>query len=969
MSIFVTHVSSLFCDNGAFIFFNVKEPSCNENTNAIHIHGAQEQNLKNISVTIPRGKLTVITGVSGSGKSTLAFDTLYAEGYRKYLDALSPRIRQLLAQIPKPNVDYIKGLSPVIAIEQKSSRGYSPHSLVATATELADYARLLWATGGTPYNPENGSPIIQRSLDDCIAEINSYPTNSRLILIAPYLKDRPTILTEACTSLKQKGYQRVRIDGIIKRLDEPDLIPNGREKHTLDIVIDRLKIHPQQRARLADSLELAFQEGKNRALALIQEKETAWTEIPISQNLVCQKTGKVFEKLTPYHFSFTHHLGVCPQCQGKGNQWVFKEELVIPNPNISIAKGAIKAWQIGSKTTLTKRKTILKQLAQQIPFSLTKPWKELTLEIRKIILYGSKERLFSLNTSNNSISKTVPFKGVIADLENENQNSNSRIIKTQLIPFQTLDRCSYCRGGRLAPYPSACRFHDLTFPDLIKMNLKQAETFIVSVAKKTDSQDPLLEPIQALQQRLHFLNQVGLDYLPLNRTMSSLSGGESQRVKLATQLGMGLVGVIYVLDEPSIGLHPHDHNRLIKQLRILQKNQNTVVVVEHDSDMIREADYLIELGQGAGKQGGNLLFQGNLQSLPNATRSLVKDYLAGKSRVEHPSKPLKRFTEFIEIKGAHAHNLKNIDARIPIRGMTVVCGVSGSGKSTLINDILGKAAAKQLNRAKEIPAPHRGISGLQFFESLIRVDQTPIGKSPRSNPATYTKLFDLFRSLFAQTPLAKIRGYSPTRFSFNVTGGRCERCKGEGQIKLDMQFMTDTFVPCSSCQGQRYNRETLEVRFRGKNIAEILSMTVQEAIPLFEKQPQIYKKLKTLDEVGLGYIPIGQASNTLSGGEAQRIKLALELGKRNNGKSLYLLDEPTTGLNWIDTQKLFQLLFRLRDAGNTVIVIEHNIEVIKLADWICELGPLGGNQGGNMLYNGSREKIQECKESLILSYL
>ena len=944
------------------------DSSNSENINAIHIQGAKEQNLKNISVTIPRGKLTVITGVSGSGKSSLAFDTLYAEGYRKYLDALSPRIRQLLAQIPKPNVDYIKGLSPVIAIEQKSSRGHSPHSLVATATELSDYARLLWAAGGTPYNPENGSPIVQRSLDDCIAEINSYPKNSRLILLAPHLTARPTFLREACASLKQKGYQRVRIDGIIKRLNEPDIIPKGREKYTLEIVIDRLKIHPQQRTRLADSLELAFQEGKNRALVLIQENASTWIEIPVSQNLVCQKTGKVFEKLTPYHFSFTHHLGACPQCQGKGNQWLFKEKWIIPDPNISIAKGAIKAWQIGSKSTLMNRKAILKQLAQQMPFSLTSPWKDLPEEIQKTILYGSNERLFTLKTSNDSVPKTVPFKGVIADLEIQNQNSTSRILKAKLVPFQTLDRCPHCKGGRLSPYPSACRFYDVTFPEWMKMNLKQAEAFITSIEKKTDPENPLYEPVQALKKRLHFLNEVGLDYLPLDRKMSSLSGGESQRVKLATQLGMGLVGVIYVLDEPSIGLHPHDHYRLIKQLRILQKNQNTVVVVEHDADMIREADYLIELGQGAGEQGGNLLFQGNLKSLPNATRSLIKDYLGGKSKVEHPSKPLNRFKEFIEIQGAQAHNLKNIDARIPIRGLTVVCGVSGSGKSTLINDILGKVAANQLNQARENPAPHQSITGLQFFESLIRVDQSPIGKSPRSNPATYTKLFDLLRSLFAQTPLAKVRGYSSTRFSFNVTGGRCERCRGEGQIKLDMQFMADAFVTCPSCQGQRYNRETLEVRFRGKNISEILSMTVQEAITLFDKQPQIYNKLKTLEEVGLGYIPIGQAANTLSGGEAQRIKLALELSKRNSGKSLYLLDEPTTGLNWIDTQKLFQLLFRLRDAGNTIIVIEHNIEVIKLADWICELGPYGGNQGGNMLYNGPREKIKRCIESLILNY-
>ena len=951
------------------LFLTIMESSRNENANAIYIHGAQEQNLRNISVTIPRGKLTVITGVSGSGKSSLAFDTLYAEGYRKYLDALSPRIRQLLAQIPKPNVDYIKGLSPVIAIEQKSSRGYSPHSLVATATELADYARLLWATGGTPYNPNNGSQIIQRSLDDCIAKIYSYPANRRLILLAPHITARPTALREACATLKQKGYQRIRIDGIIKRLDQTGLIPNGREKHTVEIVIDRLTITPQQRTRLADSLELAFQEGNHQALVLVEKKGGGWTETPISQNLVCQQTGKVFEKLTPQHFSFTHPLGACPQCQGKGTQWLFKEELIIPNPDISIAKGAIKAWQIGSKTTLRNRKTLLKQLAQQLPFSITSPWKELPLETKKTILYGNKERLFSFKTPTQKAPQTVPFKGVIADLEYQSLQPASQVVQAQLIPFQASSTCPHCQGSRLAPYPSACRFHGKTFPEWIEMNLQQAKKFIVDVQKKTDPQHPLYEPIEALQHRLRFLNEVGLSYLPLNRTMSSLSGGESQRVKLATQLGMGLVGVIYVLDEPSIGLHPHDHQRLIEQLRTLQKNQNTVVVVEHDPDMIREADYLIELGKGAGKQGGDLLFQGSLQTLPKATKSLIKDYLAGQSTVKHPSKTLNRFTAFIEIQGADAHNLKNIDARIPVGGLTVVCGVSGSGKSTLINDILGKTAANQLNRAKEIPASHQGIHGLQSFESLIRVDQSPIGKSPRSNPATYTKLFDLLRNLLAQTPLAKVRGYPPARFSFNVTGGRCERCKGEGQIKLDMQFMADAFVPCPSCQGQRYNRETLEVRFRGKNISEILSMTVQEAISLFEKQPQIFQKLKILDEVGLGYIPIGQAANTLSGGEAQRIKLALELSKRSTGKSLYLLDEPTTGLNWIDTQKLFELLFRLRDAGNTIVVIEHNIEVIKLADWICELGPYGGYQGGNLLYNGPREKIEKCKESLILNYL
>lgn len=932
----------------------------------IHIKGAREHNLKNLEVRIPRGGLVVVTGPSGSGKSSLAFDTLYAEGYRKYMESLSTQARQVLEQLKKPEVDFIHGLSPVLAIEQRSGMG-SPRSTIATVTEIADYARLLWALHGEQRCPKDGGRVVQRSLDDNVARVLREAPAERIMILAPLLRAKPSVLREELPRLRQRGFQRVRLAGEIKNLDDPRLIPSGASEIDVDLVVDRLVASQEQRSRLADSLELAFREGRDRCVILAQRNpEAEWREVLLSQSLACEICGDVFEKLTPKHFSFNHNEGACTTCGGLGRKLRFVPELVVPDAEKSVREGAIKPWRLGGKNLIIKHNAILKQLAEQLPFDADVPWRSLPEDVRQLLLHGAGDRLFAFKLKRMREPRAMPFAGVLPLLEESWRETDSDGFRARLTTFMVSGDCPECHGTRLNARSGSVRVSDLSLPEFFALDVASAHQFALALRERPTATEALREVVDGIEQRLHFLQQTGLSYLTLGREYDTLSGGEAQRVRLATQLGMGLMGVIYVLDEPSIGLHPADNERLLAQLRELRDRGNTVVVVEHDEDTMRIADHIIELGPEAGTEGGKILFQGTPAECMATPPSISQTggYLSRRLKVERNAKRKEAGDAWLSVREARANNLRGIDARFPIGLLTCVTGVSGSGKSTLVNDILAAAAARQLNGARSLPGPHRRIENLDFFKKLVQVDQEPIGRSPRSNPATYTKLLDLLRDLYAQVPLAKVRGYKANRFSFNVRGGRCERCQGDGVIKLDMQFMADAYAPCPSCGGRRFNRETLEVLFHGQSIADVLNMTVREAMKLFRNIPRVMDKLETLDAVGLGYLTLGQSATTLSGGEAQRLKLSLELSRRQQGDTLYILDEPTTGLHWVDIQKLMDLLFKLRDAGNTVIIIEHNLDVIHLADWIIDLGPGGGRDGGQLVYAGTEAGLLTRPESL-----
>ena len=964
----------------------------------IHIKGAREHNLKNLELRLPRGKLVVVTGPSGSGKSSLVFDTLYAEGYRKYMESLSTEARQVLAQLRRPDVDFIHGLSPVLAIEQRTGGG-SPRTTVATVTELADYARLLWALQGAQFCPKDGGRIEPHSLDDCVSRVLREAPGERIVLLAPWMHAKPAVLRDEIPNLRQRGFQRIRIAGEIKSLDDPHVLPPGARELVVELVIDRLVAAPEQRSRLADSLELAFREGQDRAIVLAQRSpEDPWREIALSQSLSCVICGEVYDRLTPRHFSFNHQEGACPACGGLGRQMTFSPELVVPDPAKSVREGALKPWRIGGKNLIIKHNAILKQLAEQLPFDPEKPWRELPEGVRETLLYGAGERLFSFRLRRMKQPKLLPFAGVLSLLDQSWRETRSDGFRARLTAFQVSAECPVCHGTRLNPRVAAVKLMGETLAvagvadpgvvaqasqpaspeagqrvadgvgitEFFAMDVATAHAFAVELRQRLAGVESAREVVEGIEQRLHFLLETGLGYLTLDREYGTLSGGEAQRVRLATQLGMGLMGVIYVLDEPSIGLHAHDNRKLIETLGELRDRGNTVIVVEHDGDTMRVADELVELGPGAGTEGGEILFQGTPEACArqSAAVSRTGPYLARTAFVTKEAKLRVPDGRWLTVRGAREHNLKNIDGDFPVGLLTCVTGVSGSGKSKLVNDTLGAAAARRLNGAKILPGRHRGMEGLEHFEKTVRVDQDPIGRSPRSNPATYTKLLDLLRDLFAQCPLAKVRGYRASRFSFNIRGGRCERCQGDGQIRLDMQFLADAYVECPSCGGRRFNRETLEVRFHGRNIADVLDLTVNEAMELFRHIPRVMEKLETLDAVGLGYLRLGQSAVTLSGGEAQRIKLSLELSRRQQGQTLYILDEPTTGLHWVDIQRLMDLLFKLRDAGNTIVVIEHNLDVIRLADWIIDLGPGGGSDGGEIVYAGPPSGIAKEPRSL-----
>jgi excinuclease ABC subunit A len=952
----------------------------------IHVKGAREHNLKNLELRLPRGKLIVITGPSGSGKSSLAFDTIYAEGYRKYMESLSAQARQVLDQLKRPDVDFIHGLSPVVAIEQRTGQG-GPRSTIATATEIADYAQLLWALVGEQRCPKDGGRVVQRSLDDNVQHVLTACAGERVMLLAPFMRAKPSVLRDELPRLRLRGFQRVRLNGEVKNLDDEKLLPPGAgtKEITVEIIVDRLVATADQRTRLADSLELAFREGKDRAVVLAQKSADApWREIALSQSLACEVCGEVFEKLGARHFSFSHREGACPTCDGLGRKLRFAPELIVADPEKSVRAGALKPWRIGGKNLIIKHNALLKQLAEQLPFDPDVPWKNLPEKTRDAILFGAGKREFAFKLRRMREAKAMPFPGVIADLDESWRHTDSEGFRARLTTFMIAGECPECHGTRLnarsgavvitgAATPSspsnaagAPRLQQLAFPAFLALDIAAAHAVARDLVAAHAANDAARDVVTGIEQRLHFLLETGLGYLTLDRDYATLSGGEAQRVRLATQLGMGLIGVIYVLDEPSIGLHPHDNQKLLDTLVALRDRGNTVIVVEHDEDTLRLADELIELGPEAGVEGGSLLFQGTPAACMKLPPKLSRTggYLSRQLAVVRDAAQKIPDGAWLTVREARANNLRGLDARFPVGLLTVVTGVSGSGKSTLVNDVLAAAAARKLNGAKTIPGQHRHVEHLDFFEKLVEVDQQPIGRSPRSNPATYVDLLTLLRDLYASVPLAKVRGYKASRFSFNVRGGRCERCQGDGAIKLDMQFMADAYAPCPSCAGRRYNRETLEILFHGKSIADVLDMTVREAIALFKNIPRVLDKLATLEAVGLGYLTLGQSATTLSGGEAQRLKLSLELSKRQQGSTLYILDEPTTGLHWTDIQKLMDLLFKLRDQGNTVIIIEHNLDVINLADWLIDLGPGGGRDGGELIYAGPRNEIETCVRSL-----
>ena len=930
----------------------------------IVVAGAREHNLQNITVRIPRNQLTVVTGLSGSGKSSLAFDTLFAEGQRRYVESLSAYVRQFLDQMQKPDVDYVEGLSPAISIEQRTA-GSNPRSIVATSTEIHDYLRLLFANVGHPHCPHCGRSISSQSPDVIVDRLLQLPNREKLVLLAPLIKGKKGAHEGVFEAIRKQGFVRARVDGELIEIEKAVALDKKRA-HSIDVVVDRLIITSKIRSRLTDSVELALKHGEGVLVALTQgEKESVWAETLYSEKYACPTCGVSFEKLTARHFSFNSPYGACPECSGLGSKLVFDEGLIVPNPELSIDEGAIPPWRRGGRRLIIYYKGLLRAVAKELAFSLETPFKDLPADVRKILLQGSgdKEMEFGYWRGGTWHRQKRCFEGVIPNLTRRYAETDSDFTRQRLRDYMSRQPCPTCKGARLKPEVLACTVGEKSLVDLVRLSVRGALDFVDGLKLSAEEGKIAGEVLKEIRERLRFLADVGLDYLTLDRESGSLSGGEAQRIRLATQIGSRLVGVLYVLDEPSIGLHHRDNERLIDTLKQLRDVGNTVVVVEHDEDTIRAADYVIDLGPGAGRHGGQVTHQGTVPELLANPKSLTARYLNGELKIHVPTRRTQAGEHWLQIQGCTENNLKNINVKIPLGLFVCVTGVSGSGKSTLVDDILRRALFRRLHGAKDVPGAHRRMLGVEKLDKAIVIDQSPIGRTPRSNPATYTGAFAPIRDLFAELPMAKVRGYKPGRFSFNVKGGRCERCKGDGIIRLEMHFLPDVYVTCEQCQGERYNRETLEVRYGGKNIAEVLNMTIDEALEFFRNIPAVERKLRTLSEVGLGYVQLGQAATTLSGGEAQRMKLASELSRQATGRTLYLLDEPTTGLHFADIERLLHVLERLREAGNTVLVIEHNLDVIKRCDYIIDLGPEGGDGGGRIVAEGTPETVAECETS------
>ena len=928
----------------------------------IVIRGAREHNLKNLSIELPRGRLIVITGLSGSGKSSLAFDTLYAEGQRRYVESLSAYARQFLDQMDKPDVDYIGGLSPAISIEQKTTHR-NPRSTVGTVTEIYDYLRLLYARVGDPFCWQCGKPILSQTPQDIVDACLALPEGTKLQLLAPLVRQRKGTYQKVFEDVKRQGFVRVRVDGEFHQVDD-DIELERYVKHDIDVVVDRLVVKDGIRQRMTDSVETCLRLGKGLIRLWVEEPGKPARESIQSEKLACLDCGVVFEELEPRSFSFNNPHGACPKCTGLGSVMEIDPELVVPEPGLSVADGAVRPWSMRRVLDGMYRKA-LHSVCNHYKQDPWQPWRLLPDWFTQIVLYGSGEEEvdFSYSNDQRTYEITRPFEGVIPNLERRYRETDSAAAREMIDEFMASRPCPVCKGARLRPEARAVRVADKTILDVTSMAIADASAFFQSMRLSKTKAAIAERIIKEIRERLGFLNSVGLGYLSLEREAGSLSGGESQRIRLATQIGSGLVGVLYILDEPSIGLHQRDNARLLATLERLRDLGNTVIVVEHDEDTIRAADWVLDLGPGAGVHGGEIVAAGPPAEIEKNARSLTGQYLSGALEIAVPQKRRKGNGKKITVRGARHNNLRGVTVDFPLGMFVCVTGVSGSGKSSLVNETLYPAVAKRLHDAAARPGAHDGIDGLEHIDKIIDIDQSPIGRTPRSNPATYTGLFGPIRDLFCKTVEARARGYQPGRFSFNVKGGRCEACEGNGLITIEMHFLPDVYVPCDVCGGARYNRDTLEVRYKGKNIAEVLDMTVEDGCEFFRNIPAVAAKLVTLRDVGLGYIRLGQAATTLSGGEAQRVKLATELSRRQTGRTLYILDEPTTGLHAADVDKLLGVLHRLADYGNTVIVIEHNLDVIKTADWIIDLGPEGGDQGGRILAEGTPEALARIAKS------
>ncbi|NYT62976.1 excinuclease ABC subunit UvrA [Alcaligenaceae bacterium] len=940
---------------------------------AIRIRGARTHNLKNISVDLPRHKLVVVTGLSGSGKSSLAFDTLYAEGQRRYVESLSAYARQFLQLMDKPDVDLIEGLSPAISIEQKSA-GHNPRSTVGTITEIHDYLRLLYARVGTPYCPEHGLPLEAQNVSQMVDKVLSWAPDTRLAILAPLARSRKGSFEEECASLQAQGFVRLRVNGEMLSIDQ--LAPLKKtEKHDFDVVLDRLRVKPESQQRLAESFETALSLAEGRAIALNMD---TGEEHAFSSRYACPVCQHSLTELEPRLFSFNNPVGACPDCDGLGNVDFFDPKRVVAFPELSLASGAINGWDRRNAFT----HTLLSSLAAHYEFDIETPFEDLSPEIRQRVLFGSGDEEISflyLNEKGRTTVKKHPFEGIVPNLERRWRETDSSAVREELGKYRHTKICPACEGSRLRTEArhvligneigTAERRGRAIF-EVEALSLSACLTWFQELELTGAKKEIAERIVREIEARLQFLNNVGLNYLSLDRSADTISGGEAQRIRLASQIGSGLTGVMYVLDEPSIGLHQRDNDRLILTLKHLRDLGNSVIVVEHDEDMIRSADFVLDMGPGAGEHGGQIVAQGTPQELAANQQSLTGQYLSGTRRIAIPKRrPVTADQPWLEIKGCRGNNLKSVNLAIPAGRLVCISGVSGSGKSTLINDTLATAVAQKLHRAQTEPAPYDSLEGLSHFDKIINVDQSPIGRTPRSNPATYTGMFTPIRELFAGVPESRTRGYDPGRFSFNVKGGRCEACQGDGVVKVEMHFLPDMYVPCDVCLSKRYNRETLEIRYRGRSISEVLDLTVEQALGYFEAVPTVSRKLHTLMDVGLSYLRLGQSATTLSGGEAQRVKLSLELSKRSTGRTLYILDEPTTGLHFQDIALLLEVLRKLVDGGNTVVIIEHNLDVIKTADWVIDMGPEGGNGGGQIVVQGTPEDVAANPASHTGGYL